>query len=108
MLFSTGSRDRVPRELAKLQAELGRLRTRIERTGGQAASGGRARLRQAGTDASEHLGDLLDDSEKMLDDLKRELRVIEEQAGDMVRARPFQAVLVALGLGFLLALLFRR
>lgn len=95
-----------------IRAELTRLRGEVETLLGKAASDGGARLRRLRGDATGRLGSLVEDGEALFGDvsrgMSRELRHAERRASATVRNRPVQAVAVALGVGFALALLLRR
>lgn len=95
-------------DAAALRLEMKRLRAEIEKASGQAATRGRAEIGRMGDAATERVAELLKEGEALLGEIGRELSRFEERTGAVVRERPLQSVGVALVVGFLLALLFRR
>lgn len=104
------STDRLKTEadFAALDKELVQLRAQVEKLAGTATSFGRGKLRRVGAGTRGRMDALLADGETMADDIGQELRLVEARALATVRERPLQSVGIALGIGFLLALLFRR
>lgn len=80
-----------------LEAELRKLRGQIEDMAAELASGGRAQARRASKAATAGI-----------DGIGRELRHVEKQALATVRGHPVESIALALGVGVLVALLFRR
>jgi len=81
-------------DLSSLRRELLSIRDEIEQRLGKAASRGGRRLRSIGGNAGD-----------MVMDVGRDL---ESRTAATVRARPAEALMLALGVGFLLAWLWRR
>lgn len=95
-------------DLSDIRKEMNALRRQMEKMSGRAVSDGSDQLRHLRERASGKATDLYSDGEALLGDLARELRVYEKRARSTVRAHPAQTVAVALGLGALIALLWRR
>jgi len=62
-------------------------------------------LRSAATTMA---GDYRDKATQAWDDAKVRVRTLQEDGEDYVRENPMKAVLTALGIGFVLGLIFRR
>ena len=89
-------------------------------TGGGTGSSGaptkiessRTHARQAAEDlksaATSVAGDYRDKATQAWDDAKVRVRTLQEDGEDYVRENPMRAVFTALGVGFLLGLIFRR
>ena len=107
---STKLRDQAREgpDLDGLRTEMARLRSEIEAASRNAAGSGRDKLARGADAAQQQLDGMLEDGERLLGDLGRELRQIEDRAVAAVRDRPVQSIGIALVLGFLIALLFRR
>ena len=95
-------------DLDDIRKEMNAMRRQIERMGGRAVSDGSDHLRHLRERASGKATDLYSDGEALLGDLGRELRVYEKRARTTVRDHPTQTVAIALGLGALIAFLWRR
>jgi ElaB/YqjD/DUF883 family membrane-anchored ribosome-binding protein len=52
--------------------------------------------------------DYTDKGSKALDEAKQRVRTLREDGEDYVRENPMKAVMTALGIGFVLGLIFRR
>jgi len=52
--------------------------------------------------------DYTDQASKELNETKQQLRTLREDGEDYVRENPMKAVMTALGIGFVLGLIFRR
>ena len=52
--------------------------------------------------------DYADQASKELNETKQQLRTLREDGEDYVRENPMKAVMTALGIGFVLGLIFRR
>jgi ElaB/YqjD/DUF883 family membrane-anchored ribosome-binding protein len=95
-------------DLDEIRDEIAVLRRQMEKASSRALSDSSHHLRRLKDRASGRAGDLYTDGEALLGELGRELRVYEKRARSTVREHPGQTMLVALGVGALIALLWRR
>jgi ElaB/YqjD/DUF883 family membrane-anchored ribosome-binding protein len=95
-------------DLHDIRKEMNALRRQMEKMSGRAVSDGSDQLRLLRDRASGRATDLYADGEALLGDLGRELRFYEKRARSTVRAHPAQTAAIALGVGALIALLWRR
>lgn len=98
---SDASAEDIEARIANLKAEMAGL--------GAALSGlGAAKLQGAKSEADARLAEVAKTGEAALDDLRKTLATYERDLSRTVRERPLPALAMAAGLGFLLALIFRR
>lgn len=95
-------------DLNDIRKDLNALRRQMENLTGRAVADGSDHVRQLRDRASGRANDLYSDGEALLGELGRELRVYEKRARSTVREHPGQTVAIALGVGALIALLWRR
>lgn len=98
---SDTKKDDLGVEIAALREEVNAVTERLSKIAG------------AGVREAKHRGDesalvLQETSTQLIDDLTRQLSDIERKAGNAVRQNPVQTLGIAVGVGFLAALLMRR
>lgn len=91
-----------------LSAEIARLRADLTALGDHVARIGRARATGLRAAAGKTAADGMASGEAALDDATAELQALEQQIADATRERPWRALGIAAGLGFLLSVLLRR
>ncbi|NJM83168.1 MAG: DUF883 family protein [Tabrizicola sp.] len=92
----------------EIEAELAELRSDIAALAKSVASLGKARLGDFAEKAGQASEQFLDTSKDSMKHLRKEIADLEAQVESHVRAHPLQALLAAVGLGFLIVLLLRR
>ncbi len=95
-------------DLEEIRDEIAALRGQLEKVSNRALSDGTQHVRRLRDRAAGRAGDLYSDGEALLGELSRELRHYERRARSTVRDHPAQTLAVALGVGALIALLWRR
>jgi len=93
---------------AAIEEQIARIKSDISDLASTLASLGSKRVRGARGQADQRLQDLTGAGEEMLDELRRQLRMVERDVEARVRDRPLQTIGIAAGVGFLLALIMRR
>jgi ElaB/YqjD/DUF883 family membrane-anchored ribosome-binding protein len=88
-------------QLLKLKSDVASLAKTVAAYGADAAGAYTAKVRQGANDAVEA-------SQTAIDGIRSDFASLESEVVDRVRARPLQAMGVALGIGFLLAIVSRR
>lgn len=89
---------------ADFERHAGRIREDIEKLAGSVAKAGSALSADAGAKA----GELREASENTLRELRAQFADVEKQLSNKVHERPVAALGVAVGIGFLLAMITRR
>ncbi|PZQ52484.1 MAG: hypothetical protein DI556_02200 [Rhodovulum sulfidophilum] len=95
-------------DLDDIRKEMHALRRQMEKMTSRAVAEGSDHVARLRNQASGRATDLYADGEALLSELGRELRHYEKRARSTVRAHPGQTLAVALGVGALIALLWRR
>lgn len=86
--------DRLRKQIKELRADLAKLGVLARGAAGE-------KIHEAGESLQDSLHGYLDEGRECVEDC-------EERVTDMIRAKPFQSVLIALGVGFLLSIFMRR
>ena len=94
--------------LADFETHAGRIRDDIEKLAGSVATAGSVLSADVRADAGAKAHELREASENTLRELRSQLGGIEKQLRSKVRERPVAALGVAVGIGFLIALIARR
>lgn len=95
-------------DLDDIRDEIASLRRQMEKVSSRAISDGSHHVKRLREQASGRANDLYADGEALLGELGRELRYYEKRARSTVRDHPAQTLAVALGVGALIAFLWRR
>lgn len=96
------------KDAAAIEEQLARIRSDISELASTIASLGSRRVRGARDQADQRLHELTGAGEEALDELRRQLRMLERDVEARVRDKPLQTLGIAAGVGFLLALIMRR
>jgi len=91
----------IEAQLLKLRSDIAELAKTVAAVGVDTAGAYRAKANNAASDAIEA-------SHNVLDSVRTDFDLLEKDAVARIRARPLQALSLALGVGFLLAFVSRR
>ncbi len=100
-LGSSASRNDVESQLQQLRDDIANLARTVAGVGSEKADDYRSRVRKAGNDAA-------DASMQMVEAARDHAISLERDLEGKIRTNPLQAVAMAAGVGFLIALLVRR
>lgn len=95
-------------EKAAIEEQLSKIRSDIAELGETLAAIGSRRVKGARDEADHRIREMTRASEEAIDDLRRQLRMIERDLTDKVQEKPLQTLGIAAGVGFLVALVLRR
>lgn len=98
----------TPKSTTELEADIRRLQADIEKLTRQLAEAGEQHIGAAKRAAAEGVEQLRQKGEAAMESLSGNARDIEAQVIASVREKPMTALAVAVGIGFLFALLSRR
>lgn len=110
--MATTARPKTASETAKdtaaIEEQLARIKSDIGELAATLATLGSKRVRGARNEADRRLHDFAGAGEEALDEVTRQLRMLERDVEARVRDKPLQTLGIAAGAGFLLALIMRR
>lgn len=96
------------KDSAAIEEQLARIKADISELASTLASLSSKRVRGARDQADQRLHDMAGAGEDAVEEVRRQLRMIERDVEARVRDKPLQTLGIAAGVGFLLALIVRR
>lgn len=90
-------REKLEKQLAKIKTDIGDLAATLADIGTRGAH-----------DADERIRGLASTAEEAIEELRRQVRMIERDLEERVQEKPLQSLGIAAGIGFLAAIILRR